>query len=376
MRREFAMIANGFARKPAPRPPLRQRNRSLGAAPMALLLAVSFGACSSTGQTPAPLLSTAPNPASSSATAVTGSPRPTSPPSPSTSSSAKTIVEPTTAVEPALKTLWQRGGPAPSKPCSYSPSIDAKGRIWVAVCWDSKFWILSADGKFLEAWGTPGSAAGQFDFAFPASHDSIGGIAFAPDGTYYTFDAGNLRVQHFGMDRKLITSWGSFGTGEGQFAKPTSIAVDGKGRVYIADASRADVQIFEPDGTFVRTIGAGEIGDGGFAYIAVDSTGNVFASESHAIAKFGPDGGAMAVYDLAAIANDPAGMAVAASGSLFVAARGDSEAEATIELAPTGSILHIWPGTGESLAVDRSGKAAYVADVEWPFIRKYALPAP
>src|SRR5205823_11703886 len=123
----------------------------------------SIAACSPAAQiSPAPLASNARGGAASAAPASAKS---ASASSPSPSSDLPAVVEPSMAVEPALKVAWERGGPAPSKPCSYSPSMDAKGRIWVAVCWDSKFWIFSPDGKFLEAWGSHGSEAGQFDFA-------------------------------------------------------------------------------------------------------------------------------------------------------------------------------------------------------------------
>jgi hypothetical protein len=231
------------------------------------------------------------------------------------------------------------------------------------------------EGKFLEAWGKHGTEPGQFDFAYPAAHDAIGGIAFAPDGTFYTFDAGNLRVQHFSADRKLMSSWGSFGTGDGQFAKPTSIAVDGRGHVFVADASRVDVQEFEPDGTFVKSFGANAIDSRGFVYITADHDGDVFAGDGTNIVKFAPDGSVVARYDISAVADIVSGMAVARSGALFVQARPDNAPQATIELDRDGRLVHVWPATGEAIALDPNGKAAYITDVEWPFVRKYELPA-
>jgi hypothetical protein len=340
---------------------------------MAMVVALAVAGCSGgAGPTATPVASRGVDAASpaSAATPSASIESPTVSPSPD----VQTVVEPSTAPEAALKLVWEQGGPTPSKPCAYSPSIDAKGGIWVAICWDSRFWIFSREGKFLQTWGTPGTEPGQFDFAYPANHDSIGGIAFAPDGTFYTFDAGNLRIQHFSAGRKLMTSWGSFGTGDGQFAKPTSIAVDGRGHVFVADGSRVDVQEFEPDGTFVKAIGSNAI-ERGFVYIAADHDGDVFANRGANVVKFAPDGSPVAVYDLSAVANVVSGMAVAPSGSLFVQARPDDGPQATIELGKDGQILHVWPGTGEVIAVDASGRAAYVTDVEWPFVRKYELPA-
>jgi hypothetical protein len=290
-----------------------------------------------------------------------------------TAPTAPTVVLSATPAEPALTVDWAKGGPAPSEPCTYSPSVDSAGRIWVAVCWESAFWILSSKGAFVEQWGTQGADPGAFDFSYPASHDSIGGIAFAPDGSFYTFDAGNDRVQHFDATRKLIGTWGSFGTGDGQFAKPTSIAVGHDGLVYVADASRSDVQTFDADGGYMKTIGKGSVGPG-FAYLAVDASGNVFVNHGHSIGEFSSDGTLVRVIDTAAITADPAGMAVGPDGTLFVLARGESRPEATIELDPDGNLLHIWPGVGESLAIAPDGTAMYVADVGAAVLTRYALP--
>jgi DNA-binding beta-propeller fold protein YncE len=281
------------------------------------------------------------------------------------------------APEAAPKILWSSHGSVVSKPCTYSPAVDAEGRIWVAVCWESRFWIFNASGQFIEAWGTQGAAPGDFDFAYAPSHDSIGGIAFAPDGTFYTFDAGNLRIQHFDRGRKLLKTWGSFGAGPGQFAKPTSIAVGRDGLVYVADGARSDVQAFAADGTYLQTLATGHAGQPDhFARIALDSGGNLYVNEGHTILKYSPDGTPLFVIDVGALTSDPAGIAISPNGALFVLGRPDSGPQVTLELTKDGGLQHVWPGTGETVALDPAGKAIYVSDVESPNVTKYQLPTP
>jgi hypothetical protein len=43
----------------------------------------------------------------------------------------------------------------------------------------------------------------------------------------YVYDMGNNRIDKFTSDGKFITSFGSFGTGEGQFVNPSRVDVDG-----------------------------------------------------------------------------------------------------------------------------------------------------
>jgi sugar lactone lactonase YvrE len=340
-----------------------------------------LSACTSGGSpTSQPSVASTPPSVPSATAQATTTTAPTSDASQQPSPSVTTIVEPSGSTEPALKLLWEgKGRPAPSQPCTYSPTVDSQGRLWVNVCWDNRFWIFKPDGTFVEAWGTPGSGPGQFDFAYSADHDSIGGLAFAPDGSFYTFEAGNLRVQHFGKDRKFISSWGSFGTDPGQFAKPTAIAVDQRGQVYVADGARADVQVFAGDGTYVRTVGAGKVGQpSNFAYLDVDRDGNVYVSEeNHIVAKYGPDGTPLVRYDLTAIPGDASDISIGPSGQLFVSFTSDTGAHraATVALDPQGKMLHLWPGVGEDLLVDKAGTGLYATDVEAPYLAKYALPS-
>jgi DNA-binding beta-propeller fold protein YncE len=49
--------------------------------------------------------------------------------------------------------------------------------------------------------------------------------------------------------------WGSFGYQDGQFVEPTAIAVSRANEVYVADASRGCVQVFNCNGSFLRKFG-------------------------------------------------------------------------------------------------------------------------
>jgi DNA-binding beta-propeller fold protein YncE len=169
-----------------------------------------------------------------------------------------TSPSPSAAAPPALKLLWESSGPTQPTPCcqTWWPAIEPKtGNIWVANSFGNEFWIFKPDGKFVEAWGTPGKGDGEFDFAAHRSPpQATGAIAFAPDGTFFVTDDGNRRVQKFTADWKYLTQWGGFGAGDGKFAEPFGIATDGT-MVYVADDDRGDIQAFDAKGTYVRTLG-------------------------------------------------------------------------------------------------------------------------
>jgi NHL repeat len=58
----------------------------------------------------------------------------------------------------------------------------------------------------------------------------------------------------------FVTEWGSFGSGEGQFA-PGGLATDSSGDVYVADGENDRVQEFSSSGAFIRAWGWG-VADG------------------------------------------------------------------------------------------------------------------
>ena len=137
---------------------------------------------------------------------------------------------------------------------------------------------------FSHKWGSGGSGDGQFD--------RPSGIALDAYGYVYVSDFGRHRVQKFDSDGNFICKWGSEGTGEGQFKCPRGVAIDSEGYLYVVEYMGHRVQKFTGNGIYLTQWGTQGSGDGQFSGpfgLAVDSEDNVFVADTqnHRVQVFG-----------------------------------------------------------------------------------------
>ena len=72
------------------------------------------------------------------------------------------------------------------------------------------------------------------------------GLAVNTDDLLLVCDMSNNRVQVVTPNGEFITSFGSVGSGKGQFSLPRGITATPDGRVFIADYNNHRTQVFEP----------------------------------------------------------------------------------------------------------------------------------
>jgi hypothetical protein len=126
------------------------------------------------------------------------------------------------------------------------------GDVYVVDIGNARVQRFDADGDFLSQFGSAGSGDGQFGVDPGGTQlDQIAGIAVAPDGSVYVADPINSRVQRFEPDGDYVSQFGSFGSGNGQFSRPTGVAVDpADGDVLVADRDNHRVQRFSSTGVY------------------------------------------------------------------------------------------------------------------------------
>lgn len=98
-------------------------------------------------------------------------------------------------------------------------------------------------------------------------------LAFDADGFLYVTDAGRFQVVKFDRDGHFKSAVGKPGDNLGHFARPKGIALDRDGRLYAVDASFNNVQVFNEDGRLLMFFGEGGDKSGAFllpAKVVVD----------------------------------------------------------------------------------------------------------
>lgn len=118
-----------------------------------------------------------------------------------------------------------------------SVAVDAQGNLYVSVPASNAVRKYSAAGQLL----------GSISVLRPA------GLAVDASGNIYVCSA-NFKsqanknaVRIFNAD---LVNTGSLGIGEGEFAKPIDVAIDGNGRIYVVDAGNHKIKVFDAAGNF------------------------------------------------------------------------------------------------------------------------------
>jgi hypothetical protein len=109
---------------------------------------------------------------------------------------------------------------------------------------------FSPKGKVLLTLGKAGVAGNG-----PDTFNKPSDVLIAPNGDIFVADGhgpgSNARIVKFSPQGKFIKAWGKQGSGPGEFNNPHSLAMDSKGRLFVADRGNSRVQIFDQDGKFL-----------------------------------------------------------------------------------------------------------------------------
>lgn len=237
------------------------------------------------------------------------------------------------------------------------------------------------------------------------------GLAIDATGNIYIADIGNNEIEKLGTNGALSVLAGnpSFGAVNGtgaaaSFHAPVALAIDASGNIFVADqlnnlirevTPAGVVTTFAGSGTRAETDGTGTAAS--FNYpsgIAIDASGNIYVADAggNTIRKISPAGmvstlagngsaGSADGIGAGASFNGPEGLTFDAIGNLFVADAGNNMVR---KISPLGQVITVagnYPGASNNdsnldnpvgIAIDASGNA-YVSEFKGDIISQIIL---
>ena len=118
----------------------------------------------------------------------------------------------------------------------------ADGRIAITDRIDNCVKVFTSDGELVSSWG-----AGMFS--------SLTGIAVMSNGNYVITDVERCLVSVHSCDNGcLVTSFGSWGSGDAQLQNPGYVTVDSSDNILVSDSGNRCIKMFDSSGNFLRSL--------------------------------------------------------------------------------------------------------------------------
>jgi NHL repeat len=125
---------------------------------------------------------------------------------------------------------------------------DAEKHVWIVNSDAHQIHEFTRDGKRLVMTLGEKNVPGNDDKHFNRPTD----VAFFPDGSFVVTDGyNNSRVVKFDANGAFLKAWGTNGSAAGQFRVPHGVAIDSRRRVYVADRDNERVQVFDENGGYL-----------------------------------------------------------------------------------------------------------------------------
>lgn len=142
--------------------------------------------------------------------------------------------------------------------------------------------VLVYDADSLKLKRKIGTTGHKHELTTPGDLAKPSGLAVDPEGNLYVCDTLNDRIEVFDAEGKFISTYGKNGDGPGYFARPKGIAIDSDGHIWVADGMQDRVQVFNNQWQLLITFGGHGLLPGqfqGIVNVAIDKDNRVFTSE-------------------------------------------------------------------------------------------------
>ena len=154
--------------------------------------------------------------------------------------------------------------------------VNQRGEVVVSEDMNHCISIFSPNGKKILTFGTRGSGQGQFN--------GPRGVAVDGEDNILVADSLNHRIQKFTANGQFLSAVGTEGKGLLEFSRPSHVAFNAANqKLYVADSLNHRIQILNSDLSFHRMFGKEGNGKGQFQRprcISCDKAGNVYVADN------------------------------------------------------------------------------------------------
>ncbi|XP_032232348.2 E3 ubiquitin-protein ligase TRIM71 [Nematostella vectensis] len=259
----------------------------------------------------------------------------------------------------------------------HSVVIGPRENMIVADSNNHKVKVIGANGQLMGTIGTQGGGEGEFNFPYCLCTDQQKNFLIVSDGH-------NNRVQILTSAGRFVKSFGIAGGGDGCFNLPHGVATDPSDNIYVADSGNSRLQIFTPEGYYMRKVVSDQLNRPWG--VAITPRGQIVTTDynNHKVFVFHRNGKLDFCFgsrgDGDGEFNNPAGITIDSDGQFVVADRSNHRVQI---FQPDGTFVTKFggKGTGDGLmrfptgvAVDKAGHL-YVADTFNNRIQVFSLAA-
>jgi tetratricopeptide (TPR) repeat protein/sugar lactone lactonase YvrE len=201
-------------------------------------------------------------------------------------------------------------------------TVDKTGAIWVLDKKKYRAIKLDESGKTLLSFGSEGSGAGQFN--------NPSAIAVSTSGTVFVADRSNHNVQIFRGDGVFLNKLN--GDNAGKLSAPIAMAFDQRDNLYILDASRESVLAYSSGGQSMGEIGKTKDGSMFSKPVSLIAANDevmvldanhvkVFSPKGQSVRAFGAKGSGVGAFD------EPVAIAYAGGSNFIISDSGNKRVQ-------------------------------------------------
>jgi DNA-binding beta-propeller fold protein YncE len=142
--------------------------------------------------------------------------------------------------------------------------------------------VLVYDADTLKLKRRIGTGGHKHELTTPGDFARPSGVAVDRDGNLYVADTLNNRIEIFDGDGKFVSAFGKAGDGPGYFSRPKGVAIDSDDHIWVVDGMQDRVQVFNHEAQLLISFGGHGLLPGmfqGLAGITIDKQNRVFTSE-------------------------------------------------------------------------------------------------